>query len=75
MRGGMVARNNRLTWLNLSDSDGSVHKLCSETGIESMHGKLGSTINAAPGIRLPAGDRSYIDDMSSLSLLEVWVAR
>lgn len=62
------------TWLNFGDTNGSVDKLLHERARKCTNSMFCRTVDAAPNISFPASDRTKINNMSSLPLLEFYEA-
>lgn len=57
-----------LARVNLNDPNPSRDKLLPQRVRKTPDGRLGSTVNAATGIRLPAGDGADVDDVAGAAV-------
>lgn len=66
--GGKIPYRLDLARINLNDPNASRNQLLPQRIRKTAHSRLGSTVNTAAGVGLPAGDGADIDDVSGTAI-------
>lgn len=62
------------TWLDFSDTNGSVDKLPHKSATKCVDSMFGCTVDAASSVGLSAGDGAKVNNMTGLPFLKVYEA-